>query len=102
MTALRTSLLTAAAALALPAVVAAQGGAPAATQSAEIGGAFEPFLPGLIVLLPLLGFLANGVLALQHGKRSADAVRAGGELDLGERGQRPPTHTLPSLIGPGV
>ncbi|MBM4183896.1 MAG: NADH-quinone oxidoreductase subunit L [Gemmatimonadetes bacterium] len=56
----------------------------------------------MIVLLPLLGFLANGALALAHGKKSADAVRAGGELDLGERAQRPLTHTLPSLIGPGV
>jgi NADH-quinone oxidoreductase subunit L len=74
-----------------------QGGAPAAG-----AGTFEPFLPGLVVLLPLLGFLANGALALSHGRASANAVRAGGELDLGERGQRPSTHTLPSLIGPGV
>jgi hypothetical protein len=36
---------------------------------------FQPFLPGLIVLLPLLGFAANGVLALMHGRSSADAVR---------------------------
>ncbi len=75
----------------------AQGGSPAAES-----GAFEPFLPGLIVLLPLLGFLANGALALAHGRDSANAVRAGGELDLGERGSRPLTHTLPSWIGPGV
>ncbi|MSR20627.1 MAG: NADH-quinone oxidoreductase subunit L [Gemmatimonadetes bacterium] len=59
-------------------------------------------MPGLIVLLPLLGFLANGALALAHGRDSANAVRAGGELDLGERGSRPLTHTLPSWIGPGV
>ncbi|MEX2049272.1 MAG: NADH-quinone oxidoreductase subunit L [Gemmatimonadota bacterium] len=63
---------------------------------------FQPFLPGLIVLLPLLGFAANGVLALMHGRSSADAVRAGGELDLGDRAARPLTHTLPSWIGPGV
>ncbi len=62
---------------------------------------FVPFLPGLIVLLPLLGFLLNGALALSHARRSADAVRAGGELDLDEGG-RPSTHTLPSWIGPGV
>jgi len=74
-----------------------QGGAAAAE-----GGAYVPFLPGLVILLPLLGFLANGALALAHGKKSAVAVRAGGELDLGERGSRPATHTLPSLIGPGV
>jgi NADH-quinone oxidoreductase subunit L len=75
-----------------------QGGGPAA----EAGGEFHPFLPGLVVLLPLLGFLANGVLALMHGKASADAVRAGGELDLGDRASRPMTHTLPTWIGPGV
>jgi NADH-quinone oxidoreductase subunit L len=68
----------------------------------EASGEFHPFLPGLVVLLPLLGFLANGVLALMHGKASADAVRAGGELDLGDRASRPMTHTLPTWIGPGV
>jgi NADH-quinone oxidoreductase subunit L len=91
-------LVTLAAAALLPSAVLAQGGAPAG----EGGGAFVPFLPGLIILLPLLGFLANGALALAHGRKSADAVRAGGELDLGERNARPATHTLPSLIGPGV
>jgi len=70
-------------------------------EAAESGAHFEPFLPGLIVLLPLLGFVLNGVLALRHATRSAEAVRAGGELDLDEGG-RPLTHTLPSLIGPGV
>ncbi len=69
--------------------------------AASHAGGFSPFLPGLIVLLPLLGFLANGALALSHARRSADAVRAGGELDL-DTGGRPATHTLPSLIGPGV
>ncbi len=66
------------------------------------GGAFEPFFPGLVVLLPLLGFAINGVLALQHAKASSAAVRAGGELQLdGPRG-RPLTHSLPSWVGPGV
>jgi NADH-quinone oxidoreductase subunit L len=65
------------------------------------GHHFEPLLPGLIVLLPLLGFLINGALALSHARRSADAVRAGGELDL-ETGGRPLTHVLPSWVGPGV
>ncbi len=65
-------------------------------------GSFRPFLPGLVVLLPLIGFAANGVLALLHGRASADAVRAGRELELGDRGQRPATHTLPTWIGPGV
>jgi len=63
---------------------------------------FEPFLPGLVVLLPLLGFALNGFLALKHARLSADAVRAGGELDLDGPSGRPATHTLPSLIGPGV
>lgn len=65
-------------------------------------GEFAPLLPGLIVLLPLFGFLANGWLALSHGRRSADAVRRGEELDLEAAGRRPLTHRLPSLIGPGV
>jgi NADH-quinone oxidoreductase subunit L len=71
-------------------------------QAAAAAGAFEPFLPGLVVLLPLLGFLANGFLALRHARHSADAVRAGGELDLGDASSRPATHTLPTWIGPGV
>ena len=74
------------------------------------GGAehFHPVLPGLIVLLPLLGFLANGILALMAGVRSADALRSGhGEgghdHDHGHgHAAKPFTHTLPSLIGPGV
>ncbi len=65
------------------------------------GHTFEPLLPGLIVLLPLIGFLINGALALSHARRSADAVRAGGELDL-DTGGRPLTHVLPSWVGPGV
>jgi len=79
------------------AAVFVQGGQAAA----EAGGHFDPFYPGLIILLPLLGFLLNGVLALRHGVASATAVRGGGELDL-DTGGRPATHTLPSLIGPGV
>jgi len=75
-----------------------QGGGVAS----EAGGEFHPFLPGLVVLLPLLGFMANGWLALMHGRASANAVRAGGELDLGDRASRPITHTLPTWIGPGV
>lgn len=74
-----------------------QGGAPAAEGAAH----FEPFFPGMIILLPLLGFVLNGLLAIRHGMASAVAVRAGGDLDLDEGG-RPATHTLPSLIGPGV
>ena len=62
---------------------------------------FDPLLPGLIVLLPLVGFFVNGWMALAHGRRSADVVRDGAELDLAS-GPRPITHRLPSLVGPGV
>jgi NADH-quinone oxidoreductase subunit L len=65
-------------------------------------GTFEPFFPGLVVLLPLLGFVLNGLLALSSARKSAATVRAGGEPELGGRGDRPLTHTLPSWIGPGV
>jgi NADH-quinone oxidoreductase subunit L len=74
-------------------VQAAPGGA---------GEAFEPFLPGLVVLLPLLGFLLNGALALTASRRSAEAVRGGGELDFFHGKERPLTHVLPTWIGPGV
>ena len=47
-------------------------------EAAEVAGAFEPFLPGLVVLLPLLGFLANGILALTAGTRSANELRTAG------------------------
>ncbi|MFV2006579.1 MAG: NADH-quinone oxidoreductase subunit L [Longimicrobiales bacterium] len=62
---------------------------------------WSPILPSLVILLPLLGFVINGALALTHARRSADAVRAGGELDLAA-GDRPLTHTLPTWIGPGA
>jgi len=83
---------------------------------------FDPILPGLILLLPLLGFLANGSLALLAGVRAANGIRSaadhggGGHHDAaghhhevdGDHGDypgghpRPLTHTLPSWIGPGV
>ena len=62
---------------------------------------WEPFLPWLIILLPLLGFVVNGALALSAARKSADAVRAGGEFDFFESG-RPITHSLPTWVGPGV
>ena len=62
---------------------------------------WQPVLPGLIILLPLLGFIINGALALSAARKSADAVRAGGELDFFENG-RPATHSLPTWVGPGV
>ncbi len=76
---------------------------PFLIQEAEAAAehAWEPTLPGLILLLPLLGFVVNGALALSASKRSAAAVRAGGELDFFEGG-RPATHRLPTWVGPGV
>ncbi len=71
------------------------------THAAE-SAAFEPFFPGLVILLPLIGFAINGLLALRHATASAAAVRAGGELVLDGPTGRPPTHTLPSWVGPGV
>ena len=73
-------------------------------QAAGLGestATWEPFLPWLIILLPLLGFAINGVLALSAARKSADAVRAGGEFDFFENG-RPTTHSLPTWVGPGV
>ncbi len=75
-----------------------QGG----TEASHEAGGFEPFFPGLVVLLPLLGFVINGLLALSHARRSAAAVRAGGELALDGPNGRPSTHTLPTWVGPGV
>ena len=43
--------------------------------AAQSGGGFEPLLPGLIVLLPLIGFALNGILALVSARRGADAIR---------------------------
>jgi NADH-quinone oxidoreductase subunit L len=86
-----------------------QGGVEAAGAAGEPAGHFEPFLPGLILLLPFLGFLVNGTLALIAGRRAADVTRAGGADPHGHaadgehaHGHRPATHTLPSLVGPGV
>ncbi len=62
---------------------------------------WEPVLPGLIVLLPLLGFLINGALALAAARLSASAIRRGGEHDFFEGG-RAGTHRWPTWIGPGV
>ncbi len=68
----------------------------------EAVGGFDPFLPGLILLLPLLGFAINGALALKAGTRGAAAVRAGSPEPDTTGGDRPATHTLPTWIGPGV
>ena len=61
------------------------------------GEVFEPFLPGMILILPLAGFVANGVLALVGGCRSARMIRTGTAPESGSV-----THSLPSWIGPGA
>jgi NADH-quinone oxidoreductase subunit L len=81
--------------------------------TAQAGGGFDPVLPGIILLLPLLGFLLNGILALVAGSRSATALRlaALAEPDSEEErvdhqhevgAPKRATHTLPTWIGPGV
>ena len=65
-------------------------------------GHWEPVLPGLIVLLPLLGFVLNGFLALRAAGRSSAAVRAGQDWNPAVGARRPATHTWPTWIGPGV
>jgi NADH-quinone oxidoreductase subunit L len=47
-----------------------QEAAHAAPAAAEAGHAFEPVLPWLIVLLPLLGFVFNGLLAIIAAQRA--------------------------------
>ncbi len=69
----------------------------------DAGGGFDPLLPGLIVLLPFLGFVANGILALVAGTRGAARVRAGNEAsETADNTKRTLTQTLPTWIGPGV
>ncbi|NIP57163.1 MAG: NADH-quinone oxidoreductase subunit L [Gemmatimonadetes bacterium] len=88
-------LVTLCAVLAAPLQEAGAGGEAARA-------AFEPFFPGLLLLLPLLGFALNGLLALVDARRGAAATRSGGEHDPVGGEARPLTHTLPTWIGPGV
>ena len=64
------------------------------------GEAFEPLLPGLILLLPLLGFAGNGILALAAARVGAAKVRSG-EAGAGGAPERRLAHTLPTWLGPG-
>ncbi len=64
------------------------------------GEAFEPLLPGLIILLPFLGFAANGALALVSAARGAERVRSG-DAGMGNTATQSLTHTLPTWLGPG-
>jgi len=81
--------------------------------TAQAGSGFDPVLPGLILLLPLLGFVLNGILALVSGSRSANVLRAAALAEPGSEEERVDlqheletprraTHTLPTWIGPGV
>jgi NADH-quinone oxidoreductase subunit L len=81
--------------------------------TAQAGSGFDPVLPGLILLLPLLGFVLNGILALVSGSRSANVLRSAAlaepaseeeRVDLQHELEAPrrATHTLPTWIGPGV
>ncbi|MDX1567753.1 MAG: proton-conducting transporter membrane subunit, partial [Longimicrobiales bacterium] len=83
--------------------VVVQEAAEASEAAVHAGeGAFEPFFPGLLLLLPLLGFALNGALALTSARRAAEAERAGGAYEPTAGEARPATHTLPTWIGPGV
>ena len=62
---------------------------------------WQPVLPWLIIVLPLVGFVINGALALSAARKSAHAVRGGGEFNFFEGG-RPTTHSAPTWVGVGV
>jgi len=110
-----------------PASALLSGAIPGA--GAQVTGGFEPLLPGLILLLPLLGFAVNGVLALIAGRRGADRLRTGtrrvpeaeGEPAASEppgsateeeeaiedqawppHDPKPWTHVLPTWVAPGA
>ena len=70
-----------------------------AASHAQAAGHYEPLLPGLIILLPFLGFLVNGALALYHARRAAVVIRGGGgNTTWTPADARPPT---PSPAGWG-
>ena len=75
----------------------------AAAVSASTGAAeWEPILPGLIILLPLLGFALNGILALLAARDSSAALREGRDWSPFAGSRPPATHRLPTWIGPGA
>ena len=63
--------------------------APGPTPLAQEAAHWEPFLPGWIILLPLIGFALNSFLALSAARHSSAAVRAGG------------ANGIPSRVAPG-
>ena len=87
----------------LPAPAAGTVPVAAASVGASTGAAeWEPILPGLIVLLPLLGFVLNGILALRAARDSSAALREGRDWNPFAGSRSPATHRLPTWIGPGV
>ncbi len=75
---------------------------PALPPTVQEAASWEPVLPGLIVLLPLLGFVINGFLALRAAALSSAAVRGGNDWSPFAGGTTPATHRLPTIVGPGV
>jgi len=75
---------------------------PALPPTVQEAASWEPVLPGLIVLLPLLGFVINGFLALRAAALSSAAVRSGNDWSPFAGGTTPATHRLPTIVGPGV
>ena len=91
-----------------------------ASTAAAHGAEFHPVLLGWIVLLPLLGFVINGIAALagfrkealpaglvpseQEHHASGDDAHPGADLhhDAHHAPERGWTHSLPSLVAPGV
>ncbi|MEX2581950.1 MAG: NADH-quinone oxidoreductase subunit L [Gemmatimonadota bacterium] len=93
-----------------------------AVEAAEIAGEFEPILLGLIVLLPLLGFVINGAASVFAARsHRGRPFAAAGHHDPSEEeahaadhdehpatyadqdaGGVPWTHRLPSFVAPGV
>ena len=89
-----------------------------ATETAGAHGEFHPVLLGWIVLLPLLGFLINGVVAFMGHRREpgptggvpseqeahahGDDAHPGADEHHHAPASKPWTHTLPSLVAPGV
>ncbi|HEU0301580.1 MAG TPA: NADH-quinone oxidoreductase subunit L, partial [Longimicrobium sp.] len=79
-------------------------GAPAAAQGAEAGAhaaaAFAPVLPWLILGLPLLGFVLNGLLSLVAARRALPQVPPVGDPYWDEHGhdEAHAHHAAPALV----
>ncbi|MEX0911948.1 MAG: hypothetical protein WD031_00855, partial [Gemmatimonadota bacterium] len=75
-----------------------------------VAAEFEPTLLGLIVLLPLIGFVINGIASLVAARKATVGRAPLGthhepsEVEAGahEHAAVPWTHRLPSFVAPGV